>query len=297
MQNPFSYFTHRFNPEKFNLVMTLVVKNEADIIKANILTHTKYGVDAFVVMDNGSTDGTREILEELKGQVTMTIVDEPSKEFRHKKWRNQLATLAKEKYQADWIINNDADEFWIPDNHKSLKEYLAFKGGVVRVKRTNMLPTVNSLTDENDFLNSELEVIGTVKRMISDNTHYSYVFTPAYPKVITNPYGLIKVNFGNHTAEHIAYWKKRESNDIHIYHYPIRSYAQFEKMIENRTKILETVPDVRMGPDYKRFAKIFRDGKLEEEYKSFLFSSEEVALLERIGMVRRNTIPKEQIVH
>lgn len=296
MLNPFNYFTHKFDSQNFTLVMNILVKNEADIIAANIRTHAKYGVDAFVVMDNGSTDGTRDILESLKDEVEMTIIDEPSKKYRQKKWMTRLAVLAKKIYKADWVINNDADEFWIPNNHKNLKEYLAFKGGVVRVKRTNMLPTANSFTDEKDFLNSDLEVVGTVKRMISDGTHYSYVLTPAHPKAIINPNGLIKVNFGNHTAEHIAYWKKREIDDIHIYHYPIRSYAQFEKMIENRTRILETVPDVRMGPDYRRFAKIFREGKLEEEYKSFLFSPDEVALLERIGMVRRNTMPKVQIV-
>ena len=60
------YFFHRFDKENFRLVMTILVKDEADIIEANIRTHAKLGVDAFAVMDNNSSDGTREILEKLK---------------------------------------------------------------------------------------------------------------------------------------------------------------------------------------------------------------------------------------
>jgi len=134
------YFIHKFNPKDFKLVMTILVKNESDIIEANIKTHSKLGVDAFVIMDNNSTDGTREILEKLKDDYDLIILDEKS-HYQQKKFMTKLAFIAKEKYKASWVINNDADEFWIPENTIRLKEYLAFKGGVCWVYRNNMLPT------------------------------------------------------------------------------------------------------------------------------------------------------------
>ena len=47
------------------LVMTVLVKNEADIIESNIRFHADQGVDGFLVMDNASEDDTPDILEEL----------------------------------------------------------------------------------------------------------------------------------------------------------------------------------------------------------------------------------------
>ena len=45
------------------LAMTLIVRNEADVIEDNLRYHRAQGVDFFIVLDNGSTDGTLEILE------------------------------------------------------------------------------------------------------------------------------------------------------------------------------------------------------------------------------------------
>ena len=46
--------------------MTLIVRNEADIIEDNLRYHRAQGVDFFIALDNGSTDGTLEILESLR---------------------------------------------------------------------------------------------------------------------------------------------------------------------------------------------------------------------------------------
>lgn len=43
-------------------MMTLLVRNEADIIETNLLFHRQMGVDGFIVTDNNSTDETANIL-------------------------------------------------------------------------------------------------------------------------------------------------------------------------------------------------------------------------------------------
>ncbi len=42
--------------------MTYKLRDEADVIEDNIRYHVAQGITSFLATDNGSTDGTREIL-------------------------------------------------------------------------------------------------------------------------------------------------------------------------------------------------------------------------------------------
>ena len=51
--------------------MTLLVKNEEDILEQNLIFHKEKGVDFFIVTDNNSTDRTPEILRKKKLPITV----------------------------------------------------------------------------------------------------------------------------------------------------------------------------------------------------------------------------------
>lgn len=270
------------------LVMTILCRNEVDIIEANIRTHSLLGVDAFLVMDNGSTDGTREKLTELAQEYEMIIIDEEGR-YQQAKWMKQLAIYAREKMNANWVISNDADEFWIPKSG-SLKDHLKLSDSVVTVKRHNMLLTHKALDKNYHFSQADYRVqypVCYTRDVQKTDPNISMLMVPISPKVIINPNGFIKISGGNHRAKHIGkFLTARMESNIEVFHYPIRSYDQFEANICHRQSLLKQ--NARMGDHYRRWVKLYQNGELEAEFERLLMSSSELALLEKLSVVKQD---------
>src|SRR5215831_10755549 len=96
------------------VVMTLLVRDEADIVDAQIAFHLNAGVDLVIATDHSSADGTTEILERYERDGLLHLIHERDVEYREIEWRTRMARLAATDFGADWVINSDADEFWWP---------------------------------------------------------------------------------------------------------------------------------------------------------------------------------------
>jgi len=105
------------------VVMTLVVRDEADIVDAQIAYHLNAGVDFVIASDHESQDGTTEILESYARDGHLLRIPVQG-EVRESAWRTHMARLAVAEHGADWVISSDADEFWWPRG-ESLKDVLA----------------------------------------------------------------------------------------------------------------------------------------------------------------------------
>jgi len=284
--------------------MTILVRDEADIIEANIRTHASLGVDAFVIMDNGSIDGTREILSKLVKEFEIIVIDEKG-DYNQAKWMKQLATIAKKRLKADWVINNDADEFWLPKNDLNLKENLAFKGSVLTVERYNMILEREKYFFDTSYLVENPIFYSKEKQLTSEKL--SIILTKIGPKTIINPYGLIYLRGGNHKALHIrnmrdylrsGYDKIKRFKDIEVFHYPIRSYTQFEQNIKNRKRLLESSKKVSMGPHYRRWVQLYNEGKLLDEFKnSIVFNQKDIDTLLKYDIIKYTKSVKSKIIY
>jgi hypothetical protein len=270
------------------LAMTLLVKNEVDIIEDNIRFHAKQGVDCFAVMDNGSDDGTRELLERLKTEFDLHVIDQPEQNYQQAKWMTQLAFYARNNMNADLVISNDADEFWQSNSGDSLKQHLNLNESVVTVKRHNMALSEDALAPDYHYMDTNLMVKNPIfydsNAQIND-TAVAMLLVKISPKTIVNPHGLIELKGGNHRAKHG--WRlmnKRDEAGITVYHYPIRNYQQFKANIENRKRLLETT-DARMGDHYRRWVRILDEGGLEDEFKRFILADNEIQVLEKLGVL------------
>lgn len=94
----------------------LLAKNEADIIRSSLLDACRWS-DKIIVMDNGSTDGTWEIVQELS-QTEPKII--PFMQYCgpfHIGLRSKaFYAYKKEMKRGDWwCVRLDADEFFVGD--------------------------------------------------------------------------------------------------------------------------------------------------------------------------------------
>jgi hypothetical protein len=86
---------------------------------------------------------------------------------------------------------------------------------------------------------------------------------------------------------------QRYSDDVVVYHYPVRSYEQFERNVKNRQPLLHK--GAKMGNHYQRWVRMLDQGKLEEEFSRFVMTDKDADVLVRFGITDRNSDARDVI--
>ena len=82
------------------LVMTLLARDEIDIVDSWLAFHLNAGVDFVIATDNRSQDGTTEVLEEYARSGHVHLIREPGEDLRQDEWVTRMARLAATEYSA-----------------------------------------------------------------------------------------------------------------------------------------------------------------------------------------------------
>jgi len=116
-----------------------MVKNEADII-ASVIEHTfAQGVDRILIVDNGSTDGTLQLLQRLARDLPLDVGTDSEVGYFQEHKMTALAAHAR-RVGAEWIVPFDADEFWFASG-TSVAEFLRSSNGTqVEAQMYNIFP-------------------------------------------------------------------------------------------------------------------------------------------------------------
>lgn len=204
------------------IVGATMVRDELDILPAT-LGHMLGQVDAVMVADNGSTDGTYEWLMEQARQLNgpLTVLDDREVGYYQSQKMSELAYVARSAFDADWVVPFDADELWLARDGRRLADVLGDLPGDVLMAEADLWDHVATGLDVEDS--------NPVRRM-----RWRRPQPAPLPKVAVRLCAGVTIWQGNHgaTFDDIDF-PGRVANLLTIRHFPYRSAEQTIRKVRN----------------------------------------------------------------
>jgi hypothetical protein len=252
------------------LVMTLLVRDEADIVSSNIDFHLDQGVDFIIATDNLSVDGTTDILRAYEQRGVLHYIRQSDDDYAQHRWVTNMARLACTQYAADWVINNDADEFWYPE-YGDLKQVLnAIPASCysVAATRVNFLPRRMEARDffADAMIVRELQSVNSLGQTLPG-------------KVCHRAFADIEVEQGNHEVRRGGCRVAAEPGPITILHFPMRSYRQFANKIAKGGAAYQRNTNLppEIGSTWRHLYEVWQRGELETYFQKSIVVDDAVA--------------------
>jgi len=248
------------------VVQTLMVRDEIDIIDAQIAYHLNAGVDFVIANDHDSRDGTTEVLESYASQGVLRRIPR-SGAMLEGPWRTHMARLAATEHGADWVINTDADEFWIAPEG-TLKDALAAvpdRYGVVWALTRHFVPRPEVEPSFAERMTVRVSSAAPINDPASPYRPHAKVAHRGDPEVV--------VRYG----AHLVVSQLRPLVDWYVadaFHFPYRSLDQYLRKSLRRA---HAVVDEHLG-QYVRALNAHETGRAENVFGSFVIDD---AALER----------------
>jgi glycosyltransferase involved in cell wall biosynthesis len=227
----------------------MLVKDEADVI-ASTIRNLLFQVDEIFVADNCSSDGTYEILREMRGPIRLSSDHDPA--YWQSKKTTQLAMQALDAGHS-WVIPCDADEMWyvaaLPE--RPIREFLAGLAPDVHVVKAELY---NHVPTRPDAIRADqvFEMIPWRKRERSP-----------LPKVACRLHDSLVIEAGNHSARYSG--PALAGGGLCVRHFSWRSPAQYVRKIRNGIAAYAmTDLDPSIGEHWRMWDRIYFDHDLEE---------------------------------
>jgi SAM-dependent methyltransferase len=202
-----------------------------------------------------------------------------------------MAHLARDKYRGDWVLSNDADEFWYPLS-RDFKTALRDDANALSCTRFQLVPDEEALASEPyGFYQNRLKVVRPMYRTSAlkygeRNTIPFYWGAPSSKLICALPQ-LVAVGVGNTTADFLGGIVRKPCPEIVTYHFPVRTYRQFERKVVNAGAAYASNKQLpkEAGWHLRYMYETWKAGKLEEEYRRIVPDRATVAECMRMGIL------------
>lgn len=247
------------------IILTLMVRDEVDIIAGMIEHHLAQGVDHIIVTDNASVDGTREILAKYEKLGVLELHDD----LRHEKQQSEVVTKmarrAAEELGASWVINADADEFWVAaDRTRTLAEVLRELPDDIQSLRTPVKNVLASATEKGPVLG------GLRWRDERDEEALRAVGLHAQPtpNMLVRGVPGLEIAQGNHFSNLPVTEEAPKGLGVEVLHVPFRSWERYKTRVVNTGDGYLASPHLKPSPRHHgmRDYRWLKAGVLEPFY-------------------------------
>lgn len=249
-----------------------MVRNEADIIRLNVLYHLSLGLDRITVVDNGSTDGTDRVLERLSKEnhrVTWVRDDGPFLPSR------VMTRMAREAFRegADWVVPIDADEFWYAPKGNFREVLEGSKAGLLVAQAVNFI-------QRRDQTESSPEALAYMTRRAAspvgppghgqglvEEHKIAFVEKMYPPKCISRASDSIEIETGHHKVYGVD-GPRVETEELLCLHAPIRSRAALAERVRSAARADEAGRKPGQGRNRRRLAGLQGESDIEREWEA-----------------------------
>jgi hypothetical protein len=206
------------------IALITMIKDEEDIVFENLVWHFCVGFRKFIIIDNNSTDRTRDLVEKFRrrcmGKAIVLVVDDPIIEHIQSRMMTGAMLMAHSIWpEVQWVFPVDGDEFFCP--RKSLKNILdqiSLDKNVILFGQYNYCPTKKH--DSYDF-----------QKPFYENLIFRTKLVPKLGKIALRPRNDLVISQGNHrvfTKQDLSYIAAGPLG-LNMFHFQRRSPHQVAK--------------------------------------------------------------------
>ena len=249
-----------------------IVRNAVDLAPLTALHHVLIGAETVWVIDNGSSDGTYELLRELAAKVPRLRVDRDDGPFDQARMASDMANaLLREGHRL--LVPFDSDECWdlsIPRLARFMarNQVNAVIGNVVNYvqARSVLAPTSTSWQLASRRVERPMDP-GDLRGSLKEERH-SFVQLIFIPKMLVAPPpgARVAVRKGAHVIGYegrtVMPWRR-----VACLHLPLRAASELEKRVRDyKDRHAPFRADPAFGWRLNYWSEMLASGKIEREW-------------------------------
>jgi Glycosyl transferase family 2 len=257
----------------------MMVRNEADIIALTIRHHLAHGVDRMLVVDNGSSDGTDCVLEELNRDSRVQWTRSNGK-FRQADITTELAREAFLR-GAEWVLPIDADEFWFAPGNDFRAVLHESTAGSLEVEIVNFIQRREQHEANAGALLSmtrrAIPPTGTPEQAVElvQSHDIGFVEFPYPPKCISRASISLQIGQGNHSVAGVV-GPQEETDRIICLHAPLRARSVLESKVDHGRRADEVAQDLVQAWHVRRWRRLAEEGQLDREWAANSYQDDQL---------------------